>query len=104
MKECNVVMWSKISQLLGKFHGYNSFDLYRNSKSNLLNLIEKIICKEKCYYLPEKCFLSHGFELKKLMKKSLHDKYPKFESNVRPKLNQLAEDVGFQGAIWIICL
>ena len=69
IKECNAVMWSKISQRLGKFHGYNSLDLYRNSKSNLLNLIEKIICKEKCYYLPEKYFFNHGFELQKLMKK-----------------------------------
>ena len=116
MKECNAVKWNKISELLGKFHGYpNSLALYRSSKSCLVNLIERIMCEEKCYYLPEKCFLRHGFDLQYLMEKSVHEKYPQFaklfseaksqkaelqiESNGRPKLNQLANDIGFSTAL-----
>ena len=112
IKECNEVKWSEISKLVGEFHGYhNSLSLYRNSNSTLVNLIEKIICENKCYYFPGKCFLKHGFNFKKLLKKNLHDKlYPEFgnlfkeksktvelqlQENGVPKLLELAKDIGF---------
>ena len=115
IKECNDLKWEKISQYLGKFNGFsNSLQLYK-SKSTLTNLIERIICVNKCYFFPDKCPLAHGFDFKNLMKKSLHDKYnPTFEnifkeqnSNVelevepsgRPKLLKLAEDIGFNTAL-----
>eukprot|EP00092_Neocalanus_flemingeri_P036870 GFUD01040132.1.p1 GENE.GFUD01040132.1~~GFUD01040132.1.p1 ORF type:complete len:761 (+),score=93.35 GFUD01040132.1:160-2442(+) len=117
IKECNEVKWSEISELIGKFHGYhNSLSLYRmqNSCSNsiLVNTIERMICKNGCYYFPDKCFLAHGFDFKKLLEKSLHDYLnPHFknlfkesqsknvtlelEENGRPKLLKLAKAIGF---------
>jgi hypothetical protein len=109
MKECNEYRWYQISKFLGKFSGFrSSHDLYKN-KSYLTNLIEVIICKNNCYFFPEKCFLKHGYDLKSLMKKSLHtdhnieilfqktknDVRLKHETNGRPKLWELAEDIGF---------
>ena len=90
------------------------FFLYE-SKSNLVNLIEVIICKNNCYFLPGKCVLKHGYDLKYLMKQSLHDEHgPAFknlfdeketelklevETNGRPKLWELAERIGLNTAL-----
>ena len=71
-----------------------------------------MLCKNKCYYFPNKCLLKHGYDFKNLLKKSLHEKFdPKFsnlfakdttkvamlerETNGRPKMIKLAEDIGF---------
>ena len=111
LKECNEYRWYQISKFLGKFSGFSSgLSLYK-SKPDLINLIEIIICQHRCYFLPGKCFLKHGYDLKYLMKKSLHDDYgPQFkdlfnrkedgiklevEKNGRPKLWELAEKIGF---------
>ena len=111
LKECNEYTWYKVQQILGKYSGFSSsLDLYKN-RSNLISLIEIIICNNRCYYLPGKCVLKHGHDLKYLMRKSLHDKYgPQFtnlfnkkvdgikievERNGRPKLWELAEKIAF---------
>ena len=51
IKKCNEVKWDAISKLLGNCHGFlNSLSLYRKNKSvDLVNLIERIICKNNCY-------------------------------------------------------
>ena len=65
IKECYAVKWSKITELLGRYNGYfSSSELYNSSKSCLVNLIEKNICTEKCYFFPAKCLMSHGYHLK----------------------------------------
>ena len=111
MKECNEYTWYQIGKVLGKFSGFKeSTDLYK-SKSDLINLLEIIICKKKCYYLPGKCLFKHGYDLKNLMGRKLHEEYsPQFtnlfdknvdgikievESNGRPKLWELAEKIAF---------
>ena len=61
IKECNDGLWSKISKRIGRFHGYmNTLFLYRNRHSKLVNIIERMLCKNKCYYFPNKCLLKHG--------------------------------------------
>ena len=111
LKECNEYIWYQISKFLGKFSGFSSsLNLYE-SRSKLVNLIEMIICKDKCYFLPGKCFLKHGYDLRYLMKQSLHDEYSQsfmdlfnnkkddikieVEENGRPKLWELAEKLNF---------
>ena len=111
MKECNEYTWYEIQKVLGKFSGFHEItDLFKN-KSNLINLLEIIICENRCYYFPGKCFFKHGYDLKYLMKKSLHDEYsPQFtdmfsknvdgiqievETNGRPKLWELAAKIAF---------
>ena len=111
IKECNMVKWRDISKLIGDFHGFrNSLALYKSKK--LINVIERIICKNGCYYFPEKCFISHGYDLKNILRKSLHEELnPYFEKIFKdcdskdvtleltdfgaPKLLKLAEDIGF---------
>ena len=114
IKECNLVKWDEISKQSGKSHGFNSsISLYRQNKSeDLVNLIERIICENSCYYFPSKCFMSHNSSLKNLFRKSLHNKLnPHFENIFKnceandatlklteygaPKLLKLAEDIGF---------
>ena len=111
MKECNDYRWYQISKFLGKFSGFRdrgSHDLFKD-RSKLTNLIEVIICKNNCYFFPERCFLKHGHDVKSLMKKKLHtdlsikDLFKKTKDDVelkhetygRPKLWELAEDIGF---------
>ena len=111
MKECNEYTWYQIGKVLGKFSGFNEItDLYK-SKSDLINLIEIIICKKRCYYFPGKCLFKHGYDLKNLMGKKHHDEYrPQFtdlfdknvdgikievETNGRPKLWELAKKIAF---------
>jgi hypothetical protein len=111
LKECNDYRWYKISKFLGKFSGFSSSHLLYKSRSNLINLIEVIICKKNCYFLPGKCSFKHGYDFKSLMKRSLHEEHgPGFKSlfyekkddikleverNGRPKLWELAEKIGF---------
>ena len=111
LKECNEYMWYEISKCLGQFSGFRSSLSLYESKPDLVNLIEIIICKHRCYFVPGKCFLKHGYDLKYLLKKSLHDDYgPKFkdlfskkdesikvevEKNGRAKLWELAEKIAF---------
>jgi hypothetical protein len=115
LKECNEYRWYEISEILGKFSGFSSSLFLYESKSNLVNLIEVIICKNNCYFLPGKCVLKHGYDLKYLMKQSLHDEHgPAFknlfdeketelklevETNGRPKLWELAERIGLNTAL-----
>ena len=114
IKECNEVMWEEISKLLGDCHSdhHSSWvGLLCDAKSKVVNTIEKIICKNGCYFFPAKCFMKHGYELKNLMKKSLHDQLnPNFEKlfeNLEskeptlelteygaPMLFKLAKDIG----------
>ena len=108
MKECNEYRWYEISEYLGKFSGFrSSIQLFRN-RSVLANLIDIIICKNKCYFCPEKCFLKHGYDFKQLLKKTLHAEHNieslfkkpgndvklEHETNGRPKLWKLAEEIG----------
>ena len=45
IKECNENLWSKISKHVGKRHRYsNSLFLYRDRHSELVNVIERILC------------------------------------------------------------
>ena len=81
LKECNEYRWYEISEILGKFSGFSSSLFLYERKSNLVNLIEVIICKNNCYFLPGKCVLKHGYDLKYLMKQSLHDEHgPAFKN------------------------
>ena len=65
IQECNRVKWREISKLIGDCHGFeNSLSLYRSKKAKIVNVIERIICKNGCYYFPEKCFMAHGYDLK----------------------------------------
>ena len=56
LKECNENMWYKISNCLGQFSGFRSSLSLYESKPELVNLIEIIICKHRCYFVPGKCF------------------------------------------------
>ena len=114
IKECNDNLWSKICNKLGlveQFGFYNSHCLYRNRNSHVIHKIERILCPKQCYYLPEKCLLSHGYDFKNLLKRSLHDRFnPGFEqlfdksktkkavlerlSYGPPNMIKLAEDIG----------
>ena len=112
IKECNDGLWSKISERIGRVHGYmNTLFLYRNRNSKLVHIIERMLCQNKCYYFPNKCFLKHGYDFKNLLQKTLHEKFnPKFSNlfvknsckvpmlergkNGRPKMIKLAEDIG----------
>ena len=73
LRECNEYRWYEISKFLGKFSGFQCSSLLYQNPSRLCNLVLTLICTNKCYFLPEKCFLKHGFNFKELMKKSLHD-------------------------------
>ena len=111
LRECNEFRWYEITKFLGEFSGFRTSHLLYQNPSRLCNLIEIIICKNKCYFLPDKCFLKHGFDLKILMSKSLHDQQPsefkalfkesncdlKIEHDIigRPNLWKLAEEIGF---------
>ena len=113
IQECNDVLWGKISQHIGRVHGYrNRLFLYRNRYSKLVHLIERMLCQHKCYYFPKTCLLRHGYDFKNLLKKSLHDRFnPSFsdlftkdtskvamlerEKNGQPRMIKLAEDIGF---------
>ena len=116
-KECNSVKWRKISQLLGDCHGFdNSLSLYRSKQSKVVNLIEKIICKNECYYFPKKCFMTHGHDLKNLLRKSLHAEFHPYFKQIfedcefkdvalevtdygAPNMLKLAEDIDFNTAL-----
>jgi hypothetical protein len=115
IKECNEYTWYEIQQVLGKFSGFNeSTDLFK-SKSDLINLLEIFLCKNRCYFFPGKCLFKHGYDLKYLMKKTLHDEYgPKFADlfsrnvdgikievfpNGRPKLWELAAKIAFSNTL-----
>ena len=92
---------------------FNSLSLYRKSEcDDLFNLIERILCGHSCYYFPAKCFLSRRSNLKNLLLKSLHEKlnphFNKIFENCEtkkatleltpygaPRLDKLAEDIGF---------
>ena len=112
LRECNEYRWFEISQFLGKFSGFTSSIYLYKKPSKLCNLIETLICPNKCYFQPEKCFLVHGSSLKNLMKQSLHAKQgPEFralfdavqkpnlkiEHDIigRPMFDKLAEEIGF---------
>jgi hypothetical protein len=109
MKECNEYRWYQISKFLGKFSGFGSSHPLYKDRSCLANLIEIIICKNGCYFFPDKCFFKHGYDYKWLMKKSLHAEHNiknlfkktesdvklEHETNGRPKLWKLAEEIGF---------
>ena len=115
--ECNSVKWREISKLIGDCHGFeNSLSLYRSKKAKLVNVIERIICKNGCYYFPDKCFMAHGYDFKNLLRKSLHEEFsPHFEkisegceSKVvtlevtdygAPNMLKLAEDINFNTAL-----
>ena len=72
IQECNRVKWREISKLIGDYHGFeNSLSLYRKRGAKIVNVIERIICKNGCYYFPEKCFMAHGYDFKNLLRKSL---------------------------------
>ena len=112
LRECTEYRWFEICKFFGKFSGFSSsVYLYRNP-SKCCNMIETLICPNKCYFRPEKCFLKHGSSLKSLMKESLHvEQGPEFralfdapskpdlkiEHDVigRPKFDKLAEEIGF---------
>ena len=112
LRECTEYQWFKISQFFGNFSGFSSsIYLYKNP-SKCCNMIETIICPNKCYFRPEKCFLKHGFSLRSLMKESLHSEQGtefkalfdapskpdlKIEHDVigRPKFDKLAEEILF---------
>ena len=111
LRECNEYRWYEISEFLGKYSGFRDSHLLYANSSKLCNLIEIIICKNKCYFFPEKCFMKHGSDIKSLMRKSLHDEQPsefkelfkrtncdlKIEHDQigRPNLWKLAEEIGF---------
>ena len=60
LRECNEFRWYEITQFLGEFSGFRTSHLLYQNPSRLCNLIEIIICKNKCYFRPDKCFLKHG--------------------------------------------
>ena len=111
LRECNEYRWYEISKFLGKFSGFKCSSLLYQNPSRLCNLVFTLICTNKCYFLPEKCFLKHGCNFKELMKKTLHDAQTsefkelfkeakdglKIEHDVigRPNLWKLAEEIGF---------
>ena len=83
IKECNESLWSKICEKLGlveRFEFYNSLCLYRDKNSHVVKKILRLLCSKQCYYFPKKCLLSHGYDFKDLLKRSLHDRFnPGFE-------------------------
>ena len=112
LRECNEYRWYEISEFLGKFSGFTSSIYLYKKPSKLCNLIETLICPNKCYFQPKKCFLEHGSTLKDLMKQSLHSMQgPEFrvlfdavqKPNLkiehdkigRPMFDKLAEEIGF---------
>ena len=111
IKECNRVLWRKISAFLGDFHAnQNSIYLYRSK--DVISLIAKLICQKNCYYLPGNCFLEHNVvHLKDFFKRSLHEIFnPEFDALLRegaakvvklevaesgqPLMLKLADDIG----------
>ena len=82
IKECNESLWSKISKCIGQNHKYqNSLFLYRDRNSDLVNVIERILCPRKCYYFPANCVFNHGYDFKNLLKQKLHQQFsPAFEN------------------------
>ena len=112
IKECNEGLWSEISTRIGKYHGYrNSLFLYRDRHSEVVNVIERILCQRKCYYFPKNCLFKHGYDFRNLLHKKLHQSFsPTFESlfrkdahktvelerfkNGRPNMIKLADDIG----------
>ena len=113
IQECNEGLWSKISQCIGKHHKYrNSLFLYRNRHSELVNVIERILCPKNCYFFPANCLFKHGYDFKNLLKRNLHQRFsPSFENLFQhdvtkvvqlerlkhgpPNMIKLAEDIGF---------
>ena len=113
IKECNESLWSKISNLVGKKHGYhNSLFLYRDRHSKIVNVIERMLCPKKCYFSPTRCLFKHGFDFKNLLKQKLHKRFGStFETLFRkdttkivelerlrsgqPNMIKLADDIGF---------
>ena len=82
IQECNEGLWSKISQCIGKHHKYrNSLFLYRNRHSELVNVIERMLCPKNCYFFPANCLFKHGYDFKNLLKRKLHQRFsPSFEN------------------------
>ena len=118
IKECNELKWNDISKILGDAYGFhNSWaGLFSKKKSKAVNIIEKIICENCCYFLPARCFIKHGYELKNLMKRTVHERFNPFFGNLfenckstnptlqltdfgMPLLGTLAKDIGFNTAL-----
>ena len=92
LKECNDVIWGKISKLLGDVHGFhNNLCIYREKDIHIL--ISKIICKNNCYYLPKNCFLDHEkVDLKSFFNRKLHEQFnPGFASLFEKKTNKVVK-------------
>jgi hypothetical protein len=55
IKECNDNLWSKISEFVGKHLGFtNSLCLYRDRHSEIVRVVERMLCPKKCYFFPSK--------------------------------------------------
>ena len=112
MIQSNDNLWSIISKLVGKRHKYsNSLFLYRDRHSELVNVIERMLCPKQCYFFPKNCLFRHRYDFKNLMKKELHQSFnPIFQNlfkkdepkvvklerarNGQPNMIKLADDIG----------
>ena len=78
------ILWSKICEQLNikeEFEFFNSLTLYRNRHSEIVHTVLRILCPKQCYFFPEKCLFSHGYDFKNLLRKDLHERFnPEFEN------------------------
>ena len=119
IKECNAILWSKICEQLNikeEFEFFNSLTLYRNRHSEIVHTVLRILCPKQCYFFPEKCLFSHGYDFKNLLRKDLHERFnPAFENLFKinknkkvelerlsfgpPNMIKLAEDIGINSVL-----
>ena len=86
--------------------------MYRDRHSEIVRVIERMLCPKKCYFFPANCIFNHGYDFKNLLNRKLHQRFsPEFENLFRkderkvavverakhgpPNMIKLAEDIGY---------